>query len=138
MAQPGPVVRVWRFFSYFTTQSGLLVAVTSFMLARRVDRDGRWWRVVRLDALVGITITGLVHWFLLHPLDDFHGWQWASDTLTHVVVPILAVASWLVFGPRRGSRCATCWPVWSGRSAGCSAPWSSERSRAGTRTSSST
>jgi len=99
--KPPPIVRVWRFFSYFTTQSVLLVVVTSFTLARHVDRDGRWWRVARLDTLAGITITGLVHWFLLHPLDNFHGWQWASDTLTHIVVPILAVSCWLLFEPRR-------------------------------------
>src|SRR6476661_2902899 len=73
---PPVSVRAWRFFSYFTTQAALLVVVTSFTLARRVGRDGRGWRVARLDALSGITITGLVHWFLLHPLDDFHGWLW--------------------------------------------------------------
>jgi hypothetical protein len=101
VVKPPPIVRAWRFFSYFTTQSVLLVVVTSFALARRVDRDGRGWRVVRLDTLTGITITGLVHWFLLHPLDDFHGWKWASDTLTHIVVPILAVSCWLMFGPHR-------------------------------------
>jgi hypothetical protein len=99
--KPPVGVRAWRFFSYFTTQSVLLVAITAFTLLRRPDRDARWWRVVRLDTLVGITITGLVHWFLLHPLDHFKGWLWVSDTLTHVVVPIVAVAAWLVFGPRR-------------------------------------
>ncbi len=101
VTEPPPSVRVWRFFSYFTTQSVVLVVLTSLSLTRRIDRDGPRWRVARLDTLAGISITGLVHWFLLHPLDNFHGWQWASDTLTHVVVPILAVACWLVFGPRR-------------------------------------
>ena len=57
--------------------------------------------MARLDALSGISITALVHWFLLHPLDDFHGWLWASDTLVHIVVPVLVVLGWLVFGPRR-------------------------------------
>ncbi|MCW2812491.1 MAG: hypothetical protein JWP61_2949 [Friedmanniella sp.] len=99
--EPSHAVRVWRFFSYFTTQSALLVAVTSLTLARRPDRDGRLWRVARLDALAGITITGLVHWFLLHPLDHWHGWLWISDTVMHVVVPILAVLGWLAYGPRR-------------------------------------
>jgi hypothetical protein len=94
-------VRVWRFFSYFTTQANLLVVATSLGLARNPGRDGPSWRVARLNALAGITITGLVHWFLLHPLDDFHGLLWASDTLVHIVVPILVVLGWLVFGPRR-------------------------------------
>ena len=99
--RPSHAVRVWRFFSYFTTQANLLVVATSLSLARRPDRDGSGWRVARLNALSGITITALVHWFLLHPLDDFRGLQWASDTLVHIIVPILVVLGWLVFGPRR-------------------------------------
>ncbi|HEY5821241.1 MAG TPA: Pr6Pr family membrane protein [Propionibacteriaceae bacterium] len=99
--EPSAGVTVWRFFSYFTTQSNLLVVATCLGLARQIGRDGSGWRVARLDALAGITITGLVHWFLLHPLDDFHGWLWASDTLVHIVVPVLAVAGWVAFGPRR-------------------------------------
>jgi hypothetical protein len=99
--EPSHAVRMWRFFSYFSTQSDLLVVITSYTLLRRPDRDGPIWRVVRLNTLTGTTITALVHWFLLHPLDHFHGLLWASDTLTHIVVPTLAVAAWLVFGPRR-------------------------------------
>ena len=99
--EPSHPVRVWRFFSYFTTQANLLVVATSLSLAFRPDRDGPGWRVARLNALTGITIAALVHWFLLHPLDDFHGLLWASDTLTHIIVPVLAVLGWLVFGPRR-------------------------------------
>jgi hypothetical protein len=101
VAEQSHAVRVWRFFSYFTTQANLLVVATSLGLARSPGRDGPGWRVARLNALAGITITGLVHWFLLHPLDDFRGLLWASDTLVHIVVPILVVLGWLVFGPRR-------------------------------------
>ena len=64
-------------------QANLLVVATSLSLAFMADRDGPCWRVVRLNALTGITITALVHWFLLHPLDDFRGLLWASDTLIH-------------------------------------------------------
>ena len=99
--KPSHAVRVWRFFSYFTTQANLLVVATTLSLAFKADRDGPGWRVARLNALAGITITALVHWFLLHPLDDFHGLLWASDTLVHIVVPVLVVLGWLVFGPRR-------------------------------------
>jgi hypothetical protein len=99
--QPSHAVRVWRFVSYFTTQANVLVVATALSLARKPDRDGPAWRVARLNALAGITITALVHWFLLHPLDDFHGWLWASDTLVHMIVPIFVVLGWLVFGPRR-------------------------------------
>ena len=97
--KPSHAVRVWRFFSYFTTQANLLVVATSLSLARRPDRDGSVWRVARLNALTGITITALVHWFLLHPLDHFRGLLWASDTLVHIIVPVLVVLGWLIFGP---------------------------------------
>jgi len=84
------------------------VIATSLSLTVRADRDGSGWRLARLDALAGITITGLVRWFLLHPLDDFHGWLWASDTLLHIIVPVLVVLGWLVFGLGGGSACGLC------------------------------
>lgn len=75
--------------------------MTALTLLVRPDRDGPAWRVVRLNALSGITITGLVHWFLLRPPVAPLGSLWLSDALVHIVVPVLAVFGWLVFGPRR-------------------------------------
>lgn len=98
--QPALVTRLVRFVSYFTILSNLLVLATSVALARDPDRDGRLWRVVRLDALVAITVTGLVHWFLLRPLLDLSGASHVVDKLLHVVVPLLAVGAWLLVGPR--------------------------------------
>jgi hypothetical protein len=92
--------RLIRLAGYFTIQSNVLVAITAFTLLRDPDRDGPVWRVVRVAALVGITITGIVHWFLLRPLLDLTGWSYACDKLLHVVVPLLAVVGWLLFGPR--------------------------------------
>jgi len=92
--------RLLRLVSYFTIQSNILVAVVSGMLASRPDRDGAGFRVLRLDAFVGITVTGLVHWFLLRPLLDLEGLHALCDTLLHVVVPLLTVLGWLAFGPR--------------------------------------
>ena len=42
-----------------------------------------------------------MHWFFLRPLLDLHGWAFVTDKLLHVVVPLLAVAGWVAFGPRR-------------------------------------
>lgn len=101
-ARPLPTgIEIWRFFSYFTTQSNLLVLATALTLIVRPDRDGPVWRVVRLNALSGITITGLVHWFLLRSPVAPVGVLWLSDALVHVFVPLLAVVGWLIFGPRR-------------------------------------
>jgi hypothetical protein len=90
---------VVRWFSYFTNASNILCVVGLAMLAVDPDRDGRWFRPVRLAGLVGITVTFLVYMVALRPsqvLDGIHIWTNAGY---HIVVPILAVAGWLVFGP---------------------------------------
>jgi hypothetical protein len=113
---PGLELRLARFVAYFTIQSNVLVAITAATLARDPLRDGRWWRVLRLAAVVGITVTGLVHFVLLRPLLDLDGADWAADKLLHMVVPVLAVGGWVVFGPRprvtrRTAAWALAWPV---------------------------
>jgi hypothetical protein len=92
--------RMVRLVGYFTIQANVLVAVTVFTLVRDPARDGRVWRVIRLAAVVGITVTMTIHWFLLRPLLDLAGWSYLCDLLLHVVVPLLAVLGWLIFGPR--------------------------------------
>jgi hypothetical protein len=47
--------------------------VTTAQLARRPARDGAAWRVVRTMAISGISMTGLVHWFLLRKRLELHG-----------------------------------------------------------------
>lgn len=97
---PGLWLRLGRLVCYFTIQSNLLVAVASVWLALRPAADGPVLRAVRLAGTVGITVTGLVYFFLLRPLLDLHGLSHVADTLLHTVVPILAVAGWVVVGPR--------------------------------------
>ena len=97
---PGHGERIYRFFAYFTIQSNLVVAVVSTALAREPALDRPRWRVVRLAGLVGITVTGLVHFFLLRPLLDLDGADWVADKLLHMVVPVLALAAWAWAGPR--------------------------------------
>jgi hypothetical protein len=115
---PSLTERLIRLVGYFTIQSNILVAGTAFTLLLRPDRDGPGWRVVRVAAVVGITITGIVHWFFLRPLLDLTGWSYLCDKLLHVVVPLLAVVGWLLFGPRPRVRArdwllALIWPaVW--------------------------
>ena len=113
---PGMATRIYRFFAYFTIQSNLLVAVASTVLARDPVADRPVWRVLRIAGLVGITVTGLVHFFLLRPLLDLAGADWVADKLLHMVVPVLAVAAWAWVGPRprfvvREAAYALCWPL---------------------------
>ncbi len=116
-AAPPPMgLRLVRFVAYFTIQSNILVLVSTAALALDPERCWRGFRAVRTAAVTGITITGLVHWFLLRPLLDLHGADYGADKLLHVVVPVLAVTGWLVFGPRpsmatRASLVASAWPL---------------------------
>lgn len=97
---PAKSALVVRFFSYFTTQANILVAVTSAFLVMRPDHDGRVWRVLRLEALFGITVTGVVYSTLLRNIVELHGAAAFTNTLVHYLSPSLAVVGWLLFGPR--------------------------------------
>lgn len=99
-SRPDLAVRLARFVSYFTVLSNLLVLGCSAVLARDPQHDGLRWRLVRMATMVGITVTGVVHWFLLRPLLDLSGSSYVVDKLLHVVVPILALVAWVVAGPR--------------------------------------
>lgn len=108
--------RLARFFAYFTIQSNILVAITTVQLARNPAHDGTGWRALRSAAMVGITVTGLVHFFLLRPLLDLDGADWVADKLLHMAVPLLAFLGWALFGPRprlerRDNLRALCWPI---------------------------
>ena len=129
--RPDLPLRLARFAAYFTIQSNLLVLVSVAVLVRDPRTDGRWWRALRLAGVMGITVTGLVHFFLLRPLLELHGASLVADRLLHMAVPALAVAGWVVFGPRgridrRSTLVAFAWPVlWLGMTlaVGCATGW---------------
>jgi hypothetical protein len=93
-------VRLWRLFSYFTIESNLFVLAAAIVLALRPTADGRLWRVVHLDALLGILITGLVYAIVLAPQVDLTGAALVATIGFHYIAPWATVAAWLVFGPR--------------------------------------
>lgn len=97
---PSTATRVVRFFSYFTVESNILVGVAAAMLLLRPDRDGPLWRVLRLDALIGISVTGVVYTTLLRGVVELHGAAAVTNALVHYVAPLMAVIGWLLFGPR--------------------------------------
>jgi hypothetical protein len=109
---PVPVTtRFIRLASYFTIQSNVLVAISAVVLALRPGRDGALWRVVRLDGLVGISVTGVVYTTVLRTEQHLHGWAAATDAVFHYAAPLAAVLGWLVFGPR--PRCDLRTVAWS-------------------------
>lgn len=93
--------RIIRVLSFFTIQSNLLCGIVSAQLAVRPDRDGPAWRALRLAALVGITVTGVVYSTVLAAVHEPNG---AAETtvnvIVHYIVPVSVVAGWLAFGPR--------------------------------------
>jgi len=102
-------------FSYFTIQSNVLVLVTATILAVRPTLAGPGWRVLRLAALVGITVTGLVYATVLAPYIHLSGWALAYNDVFHYVMPITTVLGFLLVGPRlrfgRRDLAFMAWPV---------------------------
>jgi hypothetical protein len=107
-ATPRPTAYL-RFFSYFTIQSNILLLITSWQLTKDPGRDGRGWRVLRLDALLGITVTGLVYTAVLR--EPVSGWSAVANAGLHYVGPAAAVVGWLLWGPRPRVEWRTVW--WS-------------------------
>ncbi|MEU5157103.1 Pr6Pr family membrane protein [Glycomyces sp. NPDC021274] len=99
-APAGLAVRLVRLASYFTIQSNVLVLAVSLLLMLRPGRDGPLLRVLHLDALLGIAVTGLVFAIVLAPLIDPEGVAAAVNAGLHVVSPIAAVLGWILVGPR--------------------------------------
>jgi hypothetical protein len=117
---PGVLTRRLGFFSYFTVQSNILVALSVLPLLRDPAIDDNAWRVLRLDALLGIAVTGVVFVVALRPIVDLSGISAVTHVGFHYLSPLLAVIGWLLFGPRPrvdGStlRWALAWPfAWLG------------------------
>jgi hypothetical protein len=109
--------RLVRVVSFFTIQSNVLAGLVSLQLALRPGRDGSGWRVLRLAALLGITVTGIVYAAVLAATHHPHGFrEVAANDLFHYVVPVLMLLGWLLFGPRprvglRTALLAMIWPV---------------------------
>lgn len=110
------VTRFVRLFSFFTIQSNILVLATSIALFLNIRRDGRVWRVVRFDALLGIIITGLVFETILAPIafSYMKGWAVVATIGFHYISPWATLIGWLIFGPRpRTTWVTTLWAfVW--------------------------
>ena len=120
-ASRGEAVR--RFASYFTIQSNFLVAVSMVFIVRG-RTESQLFRVVRLASLVGISVTGVVAAVALPPSPNYTTANLLCDRLLHIVVPVLSLVGWLVFGPRGFVRRADLlptliWPVvWLGATLG--------------------
>ncbi len=100
MASAGTFMGGSRVFMYFTIQSniaiGLICLIGGLLLAAGRKPENRW-HVVKFMGTVSITLTGAVFCFVLAPTLGRYAWN-AQNILTHVVVPIAAVADFFVTG----------------------------------------
>ncbi|MFJ3403363.1 Pr6Pr family membrane protein [Promicromonospora sp. NPDC090134] len=108
---PTHAERIVRLFSYFTIQSNLLIGGVSVALAVDPRRDGPVFRVLRLDALLCIAVTGIVYNTVLRGLVELTGAGMVSNMMLHVLAPVFAVLAWLQVGPRPRVTGRTVW--WS-------------------------
>ena len=89
-----------RVFMFFTIQSNIAVAlicaVGLWLLFRHTPPKTVWY-VIQFVGAVSITLTGVVFAFVLAPTLGSHAWN-VQNVLTHVVVPVAAVADFFVTG----------------------------------------
>ncbi|NMH93336.1 Pr6Pr family membrane protein [Pseudonocardia bannensis] len=94
------VDRITNLLAHFTILSNLLLGATSLRLALDPARPATGLRILRLDAVLGIAVTGIVYHLVLAPLSQSAGVAWFADQLLHTAAPLLGVVGWLLFGPR--------------------------------------
>lgn len=107
---PNGVDQVWeRFFDwigYFTILSNITVSIVMVMLVLKPEvfalqnLKGRIWRALRLDSVLMIVITGIVYNLLLAEGDKV-GWDAVSNSLQHIINPIVTLLVFLLVGPRK-------------------------------------
>lgn len=92
--------RLFDLFSYFTIWSQIMVGVVMTLLYLNPARDGKLFRVFRIDSILMITVTGVVYNLLLGPNYPPQGLNQISSPIQHTLTPLLTVLVFLVAGPR--------------------------------------
>lgn len=96
----GAPERLLDLFSYFTIWSQIIVGIIATLLFLNPNRDGKLFRIFFLDAVLMITVTGVVYNLLLGPNFPPQGLNQISSPIEHTWTPILMVAAFLLTGPR--------------------------------------
>ena len=104
---PAMVGTVITYFSFFTIQTNILVALvfTATVLSSATGWGQFFCRPpVQAGTAAYIAIVGIVYRLLLRQLWNPQGMQWVANAILHDVIPVGYIVYWLVFGPRRGLR----------------------------------
>jgi hypothetical protein len=100
-----------RFFSYFTILTNLLVAAACSAMFLSSGETRRFF--TRPSILTGIALSialvAIAYSILLRRIWDPQGWQLVADHLLHDVVPLLFVAFWVVWVPKRALTASHVW-----------------------------
>lgn len=89
-----------NFFSFFTIQCNLLIAISLTIATASPDsRPGRFFSSLSVQSAIAlyIFIVGLVYNLVLRGMFDLTGWHWIVDNMLHVVIPVLYIFYWLYF-----------------------------------------
>jgi hypothetical protein len=82
--------------TYFTFLSNFLVGLTSLLLAIRPHRTSDLFHAARIAGVVCIVLTGVVFNVLLRDSDPMTRVEQVSDTIQHVITPVLTPLVWLL------------------------------------------
>lgn len=94
-----------RFFSYFTIQANVLVALTLMAFALRPKIEEWTVHPFERSAIASyIGVVGIVYLTTLRDLWTPQGLQWLVDVLLHYVMPLAYLAFWLVVMRKAGLR----------------------------------
>ena len=96
----GLLQRTIFYYSYFTVLSSLALSVGCLVVLTKPKYQSTIINVLRIDGVVGITITGLVYNIMLRSLyhPNLSILRITTECL-HVVIPILGIIGWLFFEP---------------------------------------
>ncbi len=91
---------VSNFFSFFTIQCNLLVAISlTWAALAPQSAAGIFFSKLSVQTAIAlyIFIVGLVYNFVLRQLHDWEGLQWVVDNLLHVIVPVFYLLYWFQY-----------------------------------------
>lgn len=97
--------RVVRFFSYFTTLTNMIVAVTwTAVVIFPRNKIGEFFASTKVQTAVAvyIAIVGLIYTLFLRGVWAPEGWQKFADHSLHDASPIAFLIFWLIFVPKTG------------------------------------
>ena len=89
-----------NFFSFFTIQCNLLIAISlSFAVLSPQSKTGKFFSSLSVQSAIAIYIfiVCLVYNFILRGLFVLTGWHWFVDNMLHVVIPVLYILYWLFY-----------------------------------------